>query len=210
GTVLRATASQGPLLSHQVLGPEIRKDVAARLAGHAVQFRDDLPLKIDDVSQVQVDTSVQESPGTNGAASPLAPPQDFELKAQVIGGKPVATAQVADLPDPIRTPIEEDVKKAISANPVRDLNGQSKSLQNVGSLQILIQLKANGPAPNGATILPGTPLKRSFDATLRIDSPPSFLIDALKAADRAGKAITVRVELKTSSKPIAFVLLKKS
>ncbi|HWD40310.1 MAG TPA: hypothetical protein VG944_15790, partial [Fimbriimonas sp.] len=46
GTVLRATASQGPLLSHQVLGPEIRKDVAARLAGHAVQFRDDLPLKI--------------------------------------------------------------------------------------------------------------------------------------------------------------------
>ena len=74
---------------------------------------------------------------------------------------------------------------------------------------VFVKIKAQGLA-GGAPALSATPLKTTFDADVVIDAPPPALVRALRDAARTGKPVTARVELTTGTRPLAFLLLKRS
>jgi hypothetical protein len=210
GTLVRAKAPQGTLLSNQILSPEVKEQLAGQLKGMAVKFRDDLPLAISDVTEIQVDTNVNAATASGGAAVPLAPSPSFALQAAVVEGTPSATAQVADLPPALQQRLIGAVQKSVNDKAVKNLDGTQWQLSQSADVHLLLKLKATDLAAPGAVAIAGTPIKRTFEATLKVQSPPAFLIQALRDADRNGKDVTARVELRTGSRPIAFILLKKS
>ncbi len=210
GTLFRANSPSGSILSSQILSDSMKKDLAGRLKGMAVRFRDDVPLSISDVSEIQVDANVGSQSTNNANAAPLAPSPSYALQAQVVDGSPAASAQVADLPADIQQDLIQKVRSSVDGKPVKGLGGGVEQLSNASNIHLLVKVKTQKAAPDGTPTMAGTPLKRTFEATLKIQSPPAFLIQALRDADRNGKDVTARVELRTGSRPIAFILLKKS
>lgn len=210
GTLVRANTADGTILTTQIIGDRLKAELAKRLKGSAVQFRDDVPLSISDVTEVQVDASVQAAAASGSDPAPQAPPPTLALRAEVLEGEPAASAQIADLPADISQSLTEIVRSGMNGKVVKGLGGSSIKLTQPEGIRFLVKLKAKDQAPMGAAQLSGTPVKRTFEATLKVESPPDWLIDALREADRSGKDVTARVELRTGTRPIAFILLKKS
>jgi len=207
GTLFRGTDA----ISGRLLGDGVKKILQQGLAGAEVKLRDDIPLKVSDVSEIQVDaTAKPEQGGDADGAIPLDPPSDYSVEAQVVEGSPAASVQIADLPPALAAKANEAVAQAVNGRAIRRLDGSVARLAKPGDVHLVVKLKATKADGTATTVLNGTSLTRTFDAQLRIASPPSFLIDAVRAADRAGKPVTARVELRTGRRPIAFLLLKKS
>lgn len=209
-TIFRGSSSTGDALSGKLVGAKVKEVLQKELQGAAIQLRDDVPLAIQDVGELQVDAHIRREPGSGGTAIPLDPPANYVLKATVIEGVPMATVQIADLPKEIRDRAIAAVKEALLDKSIQDPNGSQSRLTQADDINLVAKLNAKGLAKDATTKLNGTMTSRTFDAKLKIDSPPAFLIQAVRDADRAGNAITARVELVTGMRPIAFILLKKS
>lgn len=207
GTLFRGSDA----ISGRLLGDGVKKLLQQGLAGAEVRLRDDIPLKVSDISEIQVDATVKpEQGGDLAGAIALDPPSDYSVEAQVMEGSPAASVQIADLPPGLAAKTKEAVAQAVNGRAVRRLDGSVAKLAKPDDVHMVVKLKATQADGMTTTILNGTSLTRTFDAQLRIASPPSFLIDAVRMADRAGKPVTARVELRTGRRPIAFLLLKKS
>ncbi|AIE83756.1 hypothetical protein [Fimbriimonas ginsengisoli] len=207
GTLFRGTDS----ISGKLLGDGLKKLLAKRLAGAEVRLRDDIPLKVSDVSEVQVDASVHPRPGGDANhAVPLDPPSGYAVEAQVVEGSPSATVQVADLPADVAEQARAAVTSAVGGKSVRRLDGSVAQFGTPGDVHMVVKLKATQADGANSTVLNGASLTRTFEAQLKVLSPPSFLIDAVREADRAGKPVTAHVELRTGRRAIALLLLRKS
>ncbi|MGV3618127.1 MAG: hypothetical protein ACO1SV_22605 [Fimbriimonas sp.] len=206
GTLFRGTGA----VSGRLLGDGVRDALFAGLVGAEVRLRDDVPLTVTDVSEVQVDAKVGTRPGSGPDAVPLDPPANLTVDAQVVSGAPSASVQVADLPPDVAARAREAVAKAVAGKAVRRPDGSVVQLEDPQNVQMVVKLKASEAKGGNATVLNATSLSRAFDAELKIPTPPAFLIDAVREADRSGRAVTARVELRTGRRPIAFLLLRKS
>jgi hypothetical protein len=207
GALFRGT----DFVSSKLLGESVKYVLQESLVGSGVRLRDDIPLQVSEVSEVQVDAAVKTTPGGDASGSvPLDPPGKLTVEAQVVEGTPMASVQVADLPAAVAEKARKAVNEAVAGKSVRRLDGTVAKLDQPGDVHMVVKLKATRADGSPQTVLNGTMLSRTFDAQLRIPSPPRFLIDAVRSADKAGKPVTARVELRTGTRAIALLLLRKS
>ncbi|CAN5490560.1 hypothetical protein BH11ARM2_BH11ARM2_27560 [soil metagenome] len=210
GTLLRANLSGTPAVSGKILGEGVKKALNEKLAGTPVRLRDDVPLRVSEVSDVQVDADVVGGPYASGPGVTLDPSSDLAIQAQVVEGAGTASVQTSDLPPDAAQAAREAVRKALQGQSVRRADGTTVALGDVSDARFIVKLKAETGVGGSQTPIDATKLTRTFDAKLKLLSPPVFLIEAVKTADRAGKAVTAHIDLRTGTRPIAFILLKKS
>lgn len=208
--ILRAETSNGSLISRKLLNDSLNESVADQLQGYSVKLTDDEPLQVTGVESIEVDARLDWSGGVDGETLQLDPPREFTLTARVESGTPMATVQTSDLPPDVRLSIESALKEQVSSTSVRSMEGETGRLSNPRNVQTVLKLTANGRAGSGTKRLPATKLDRSFEARLRVQDPPEFLIQALKDAAKTGDKVVANAELKTGQRPIAFILLKRS
>lgn len=210
GILVRGETDSGSLVSSQLGTEALRTQVAQRLEGKSFTVRDDLPLRFSGLNDVQIDAELATQAAKDGSlwAEPSA---TVVLSAAVTSGQHSATLQFAQLPPDVRDALNQDINTALRQN-VRTLSGEALTITEVSRINTVIRAKAV-PAEPGASAtgrIPATAVSRSFDAELSIDNPPAYLIEAVKSADRAGKLVTAKVELKTGDRPIATLLLRRS
>lgn len=211
-TLFRGTTPDGPILSSSVISEKALVAVNESLEGRPLSLRDDKLLQIESVTKFEVDAHAGvegRTPGQEGIA--LEPPTNYSITAKVVEGTHTGSVQLADLPTDVRSTIESAITSSVSGTPLVTMDGREITLGMMSQMNVVLKVKAkstDGGSSTGA--IRGTPLKRTYDAKLRIDSPPPFLVNLLKAAHQNGKDLTARVALKTSTRPLAFILLKRS
>ena len=207
GVLFRGTDS----ISGSILGKELKDAISKDLVGRGVRVRDDIPLAVTEVTEVQVDATTRfDSATPSGESVALDPVGSLVLDAEVISGTPAATIQVADLPPNVYESARKLAQDGTLNRAVKKIDGSTAQIAGVENLRFLVKLKA-GPAGEGmASELAGAMVSRSFEAGVRLKQPPEFLIEAVRRADVAGRKVTARVEMVTGKRPIALRLLKKS
>lgn len=210
GILVRGETDSGSLVSSQLGTEALRTQVAQRLEGKSFAVRDDLPLRFSELNDVQIDAELATQAANSGSlwAEPSA---TVVLSAAVTSGQHSATLQFAQLPPDVRDALNQDINAALRQN-IRTLSGEALTITEVSRMNTVIRAKAVPAEPGASTTgrIPATAVSRSFDAELSIDNPPAYLIEAVKSADRAGKLVTAKVELKTGDRPIATLLLRRS
>ncbi len=209
GTLFRGSGERA-LLSSRLLSEEVKSEIETGLQGSYVQLRDDVPLSVTGVSDVQIDAKVESKESTDGGALPLDPATNYSIAAEVVSGIPVAVVQVASLPAQLQSRIETAIDGAVKGKVVTDVLGKTYSIADVSDIRTVVKLKVKGQAEALSQKLDASLISRKYDATLRLTSPPTFLVDAVRRADANGTTVTGRAELVTGTRPIAFILLKKS
>lgn len=209
-TILRANAGGTPIVTSTAAGEKVKELVESELKGQAIRLRNDVPLAISGVHDVQIEAQVARNPAASGSASVLLdPPGKFEVTAEAIEGEAKATIQVSDLPAPLLEKVAASLRETLGVTLVQTPEGETLRLSDPKDVRMILKVKAESAEANG-TPLAGTQIDRTYDATLRVKSPPAYLIQAVRQADLAGRAVTARVELRTGNRPIAFILLRKS
>jgi hypothetical protein len=209
GILVRGRSGRDSLISGQLGSAALGEKVSSSLAGQSFRVRDDIPLQFSELTEVQIDANMTTQAGS-GDGVWLEPSPSTTLTAKVVSGEHAATLQFAQLPPSIRSALESEIQSSLKQN-VRTLDGETLSISDLSNINTVIKAKAvPGPAEPTAPLISATALSRTFEAELRIDNPPAYLIAAVKAADRSGKVVTAKVELKTGDRPIATLLLKRS
>ena len=210
GATLRAVgpAGRGNLAGRSVLDPGLRNDLQKGLVGKGIRLKSET-LTVAKVTDVEVQATFQAEASAIRGGMPLDLAKGSVLRARVLSGTPVASAQLVNLPPELAGRVRRAVA-ALAGREVVSPDGDPLRIIAAERTGVLVKVKAEGLAPAYAPALPATPLKLTFDADLRIVSPPPALVRALREADRDGKPITCRVELVTGTRPLAFLLLKRS
>lgn len=210
GVLMRGNYAGTAIISGQLINQATKDEVQAQLSGTTFKVRDDLPLQFTELSELQVDADLNLGEGT-GLGTLIEPPAATQLKAEVIAGKHVATVQFAALPAELQASINEILKNSIEQKSIVGLDNNLKLITEASNLNTVFKVKAepdSGTASSNA--IAGTAISRGFEAELKIQSPPAYLIQAVRNADANGKTVTAKVELKTGDRPIATLLLKRS
>lgn len=211
-SIFRGSTEHGPVLSSEIISPQAIDSINSQLAGKALALRDDIPLKITKVTGVEVDAkSSSSTTKPSPTETMLEPPSTFNLNAEVVSGKPTATAQLAELPAEIRQQISAAIAKDVSNRSIKQVDGTDASLGEVSVGNVVLKVDAGELTDaDSANAISGTMLKRAYEAKLKLVNPPQFIVNLIRAANQKGKDVTARVQLKTSEKPFAFILLKRS
>lgn len=208
--IFRARTNTGDVIGRSVLNGEINDALAGELSKNAVQLRNDLALQVTGVESVEVDAHATWQPADAAPSTRLDPVRDRALTATVVEGSHTATIQVADLPPDARRKAEDIVRRGVEAGVYRTPDDQTGRLSDVEDIRFVLKVRTEEVAAEGSEPLPGTKLDRHFEAELRVDSPPDYLVEALRASARSGAQVTARVQLKTGTRPIALILLRRS
>ncbi|RYG23816.1 hypothetical protein EON82_12810, partial [bacterium] len=125
GTLFRGSDA----ISGRLLGDRVKAALEKSLVGRGVRLRDDVPLEVKEVSEVQVDAVTNRATGGDPKrAVSLDPPGDLRIEAQVVEGHPSATVQVADLPADIARSAKEAAAAAVRGSRVRSIDGSVVTL----------------------------------------------------------------------------------
>lgn len=195
GVTYRQATSQGPIVSSQVFDDSLLKAATEALKGYDLKLRDDRPFSASDVT----DVTVESLGGTATAGLASDPDPGLTCKAVVVSAQDKAVVQVADLPPTVSDKLNSAVKETFAKS----------GLVAPDNLRYVLKLKAGQP-DGAAPSLPATALNRTYDIEAKLVDPPSTLLQAVRRATLAGKSVTAKVELKTGSRPLATILLKKS
>jgi hypothetical protein len=211
GILVRGQTPQGSLVSSQMAPQALFSSFEKSLAGRSFKVREDLDLQFTSLTDVQIDAQLETQDGPGAKAGIWMEPSALvALTAQVVSGQHSASLQFAKLPAEIREGLHREITAALRQD-VTTVDGRSVTISEVRGINTVIKVKA-APGEDSAlgASIPATAISRAFEAELRIDSPPPYLIEAIKSADRAGKRVTAKVELKTGDRPIATLLLRRS
>lgn len=211
GVLLRGDANGSTVVSGRMISKEEAEKLSAELEGMSIKVRDDIPLEVDKITQLQVDADLQLESGTAPGGIRVDPSVATSFKADVISGEHKATVQFASLPPEVQKSVNQALENALKGRVVEDIGGNAKSITDLSNFNTVFQVAAK-PGSGGAsgTSIDGAAISRTFEAKLRIQSPPSYLSQAVRNADAEGQTVTVKVELKTGDRPIATLLLKRS
>ncbi len=210
-TLFRGAFARQNLVSGELLGKETKTILEESLKNEIVHLRDDRPLQLDSVKQVQVDAEVRLVPTTLGKDVPVAdPPAGFTVFGTVVSGVHQATVQIADLPAPTQERLNAAVRAHSVGKSIQSVDGKVWQIADLSKIGFVVQATAEGGTKKFTGELDATMLDRAFAAKIDLDQPPPFLIKAVRDSDSLGKSVTARVELVTGTKPIAFILLKRS
>lgn len=195
GVAVFGESSNGSFVSRSLLSPQFVQSVKSSLNDTVVQARDDVPLVLKEVEDIEVETRF-----TGGVGQTISEPlPGFTLKGKVEEGRHVLVGQLALLPEAVRKQIESALSQEFERNKV----------SVVGSPRLLVKFRAeDGTTAEEAVNVAS--LKRTFDATIRIVDPPAEFIDRVKRANRMGKKVSCRVRVKTGTRSLANMLLRRS
>lgn len=209
-TLLRAHlegAAEGQEVSRQLAGGAVKKALEDALVGKSVKAREDKPLKIVGIGDVEVEAEVLTRADGGGAAK-FDPPASYKLHGIVSEGKPVISAQLGDLPPDVRESAIQALRAQLVGKAVM-ANGKPVQIENVLDPRFVVRLSAEGIGESGYVISAAS-VKRTFDATVRLQNVPADLVERIRQAHLAGKAVTAKVQVRTGSRPIAYFLLRRS
>ncbi|MBS1705419.1 MAG: hypothetical protein JST40_06065 [Armatimonadetes bacterium] len=209
-TLFRGSFQKEDLLSGGLMGDAVKEKIQKSIEHTTVRLRDDQPLELKDLKQIQVDADIKLAPGGTKSTATADPPAGFSLFGTVESGTHQGTVQIADLPSELDRVLQETVRSQSVGREIRSIDGNSWKIEDVTNIRFVVQAKADGSAAESKAPINATILNRKFAAKVNVDSPPEFLLRAVKEADQQGKSVTARVELVTGTKPIAFILLKRS
>ncbi len=211
GILFRGSSNEADLVSGAILGQETLNLLESELKGKSVRARDDLVLEIESVKNVQIDSHVEVGAGSSGNPTvQLDPALNYSLTGAVLEGYSIGTVQIASLPKELSDATTKALESGLTSRNYMTVDGKAVSVTAVRDAKYVLQLGARGVAEGGGAPLPATVISRKFVAKVAVKSPPKFLVEAIRAADRNGKSVTARVEVVTGTRPIAFILLKKS
>jgi hypothetical protein len=211
GVLLRGDTGTGPVVSGRLVGAGTVEKLSVELMDMPLQVRDDIPLQVSGISKLEVDSQMVLKEGGSGEGVQVDPAASTILKAEVLSGEHTATIQFANLPSSIQERVNRVIEEAVGDRVVTDLAGNPRTIQSVGGLNTVFQVTAvPGAGKSGMELVSGTAISRNFEAQLKIQSPPDYLMKAVRNADAEGQTVTVKVELKTGDRAIATLLLKRS
>jgi hypothetical protein len=211
GVLVRGDTETGPVVSGRLVGAGTVEKLSVELMDMPLQVRDDIPLQVSGISKLEVDSQMVLKEGGSGEGVQVDPAASTILKAEVLSGEHTATIQFANLPSSIQERVNRVIEEAVGDRVVTDLAGNPRTIQSVGGLNTVFQVTAiPGAGKSGMELVSGTAISRNFEAQLKIQSPPDYLMKAVRNADAEGQTVTVKVELKTGDRAIATLLLKRS
>ncbi len=193
GVTYRLATPSGTVVSSQVFDDSLLKAATEAIKGYDLRLRDDRPFAPSAVTDLTI-----EATGDKGALA-VDPKSDLVCDGLVVSGEAKAVVQAADLPAPLADRLRATVKDAMAR----------QGLQPPADLRFVIKLKAELGAGSDQ-LIQGTALTRTFDIQGKVVDPPESLLLAVRRAFLAGKSVTAKVDLKTGSRPLATILLKKS
>lgn len=209
-TLLRAHlegAAEGQEVSRQLAGDAVKKALEASLVGKSVRAREDKPLKIVGIGDVEVEAEVITKADGDGAVK-FDPAASYKLRGTVSEGKPVISAQLGDLPPDVRASAVQALKAQLVGKSVM-AGGKPVQIEDILDPRFVVRLSAEGLGEGGNAISAAS-VKRTFDATIRLQNVPADLVERIRQAHLAGKAVTAKVQVRTGSRPIAYFLLRRS
>ncbi len=209
-TMFRGEGDQGSIVAGQSLPQKTLDAMQQKLSGQSVLGRDDKPLAIDSISEVQLDAHYSSVAQSLNSTNLLNPPAGFTAKATVVSGQHMATMQLADFPNGLREELLRLVQEGLKEQGFSPLNGNPFSIAEINQPDLVIKVKAKDIADGADSPLKGVSVSRAFDAKLEIVDPSAELVELIKKANLAGLRVVAKVELKTGDRPIALLLLKKS
>ncbi|MBL8059540.1 MAG: hypothetical protein JNK63_02360 [Chthonomonas sp.] len=208
GIVFRGASSEGDVISGEFLTAGTKAKIEEKLKGLTAQARDDVPLTIEGVKFIQVDSRVDlkaDSKSPNGLST--NPRQSFSVSGKVSSGTHIGTLQTNAMPSDVRQLLETDLEER-RANHALDL-GRIVMLQQIRDINPVVQVIVRGEAEEATSSIPATVMNRKYQSVVSISNPPKSLIEAVRRADRTGLLVTARVEVITGYRPLALILLKK-
>lgn len=209
-TLLRAHlegAAEGQEVSRQLAGDAVKKALEASLVGKSIKAREDKPLKIVGIGDVEVEAEVITKADGDGAVK-FDPAASYKLLGTVSDGKPVISAQLGDLPSDVRESAVQALKAQLVGKSVM-AGGKPVQIEDILDPRFVVRLSAEGLSEGGNAISAAS-VKRTFDATIRLQNVPADLVERIRQAHLAGKAVTAKVQVRTGSRPIAYFLLRRS
>ncbi len=211
GVLLRGDSESGPIVSGRLITADTVEKLSVELMDLPLRVRDDIPLQVSGLTKLEIDSKMVLQDGGSGEGIQVDPAAATLFKADVVSGEHTATIQFANLPANIQSQVNQVIEGAIGNKVVTDLSGKPRTIQSVADFNTVFQVTAiPGEGKSGMEFVNGTAISRNFEAQLKIQSPPDYLIKAVRNADAEGQTVTVKVELKTGDRPIATLLLKRS
>lgn len=211
GVLVRGSTDQGAVVSGRLITNETTDKLASVLIGSPLEVRDDIALKVTGITKLDIDAELNLQPNSGGDGVQVDPASSIVLKADVLSGDHIATIQFAKLAPDVQSAVNQVLAESLKQKTIKTLNGESKTIAEIGDFNTVFQVSAApGTGKSQSLKIPGTAISRNFEAKLKIQSPPAYLINAVRHADQEGQTVTVKVELKTGDRPIATLLLKRS
>ena len=211
GTLVRARSGDKSFVSGQMISDDVKESIGTALKGVQVGLRDDMSFTVEEITDVQFDGIASTGQGSASGGTILEPEAWARLKATIVDGKHVATIQFASTAGAKPAEALKLIESAVRGQSVVTTNGDVVELKDLSQTNAVFKVKG-APVKDGGgkDDLKGTIVSRGFEAKMRIENPPNYLVEAVKRADRQGQTVTVKVELKTGDRPLAMLLLKRS
>jgi len=211
GLLVRGDTDRGPVVSGRLLGSDATEKLSVELMDMPLGVRDDIPLQVREITKLELDSKMVLQEGGSGEGIQVDPAASTLFKAEVLSGEHTATIQFANLPKSVQDRVNQVIEGAVGGRVITDLSGNARTIQSVGDFNTVFQVTAvPGAGKSGVEQVSGTAVSRNFEAQMKIQSPPDYLMKAVRNADAEGQTVTVKVELKTGDRAIATLLLKRS
>ncbi|MBA4293586.1 hypothetical protein C0431_11530 [bacterium] len=209
--LVRGKTAGGALVSGRLFSPEQAELIGSSVKGMALGVRDDLPLEVESLVQLQIDADLSLGSGGGENSIQADPPASSQFQADVVVGKHLAVIQFARLSQAKQEEVNRAIQSALNQRSVVDWSGSAQKVDSLSGLNTVFQVNAvPSKGSSGSEKVEGTAISRTFEAKLKIKSPSEALKRVVRDADVLGQTVTVRVELKTGDRPIAMLLLKRS
>ncbi len=209
--LVRGKTAGGALVSGRLFSPEQAELIGSSVKGMALGVRDDLPLEVESLVQLQIDADLSLGSGGGENSIQADPPASSQFQADVVDGKHLAVIQFARLPQAKQEEVNRAIQSVLNQRSVVDWSGSAQKVDSLSGLNTVFQVNAvPSKGSSGSEKVEGTAISRTFEAKLKIKSPSEALKRVVRDADVLGQTVTVRVELKTGDRPIAMLLLKRS
>lgn len=215
GIVFKAVAERTEdVLTRGLISSSVTSILTEGLTGTVVQLREDIPLRIDEVREVQIDAKAHTRVLSDSHGPMLDPLPGFRLTGLVEEGRHEATVQFASLPASLLALASGEVARSLEGRSYnRADGGQPLQLDRIEDVRFVVRARASTARPEASSS--GSPIaasrvSRVFRAKIRLDKvPPEFLAAVQEARDR-GEATRATIEVKTGTKPVAMTLLRRS
>lgn len=206
GVVVRLQSPEGTRISGQIVGKDAKKQAENLLRSASFKVRDDLGFQTSSLSELQVE--YKPGPVAGSAATMADPDPRLVVRAKVVKGEHKAEVQVADFPPSLAAALRDVFNQRLAGKSLSTPEGGPQAFGT--DARFIAKLKVKTGGEPGALRLPATALSHSFEVTADLIDPPAQLLEAVRQATLEGKSVTARVELRTGSRPLALILLKKS
>lgn len=208
-TLFRGSADGEAIISGQLIDDEVRSLIQESLKGQKLGARDEIVMEAGEIKQIQIDAKLSWNDGGTASGVTLDPSSRTQFPAEVIEGTHEVNVQIAQLPPDLRKKVEELIRSKLTGKTVTLPSGGTKTLGEISSLGIIVQMSAS-QAQSTTSAMPAAVLGHKFSAKVSLPNAPAYLSEAVRRADKEGKAVTARVEVVTGTRPIALLLLRRS